>query len=98
MPLNDDSKVYELAFVDFISAFNTIPAYKSLKGFQAWGQGDVLLPLLFFLLTDSFTSCHSRLLKYTVDFVIGKSYSKGSDQEELDQKYSRFTSVQLSEQ
>ncbi len=32
---NGGSKVYELAFVDFISAFNTIPAYESLKGFQA---------------------------------------------------------------
>ncbi len=35
MPLDGDSNVYELAFVDLISALNTIPAYESLKGFQA---------------------------------------------------------------
>ncbi len=49
------------------------------------------MPSLFSLQTESLTSCHSKLLKYTDDYVIGNSYSKCSDQEGLDDNLSRLT-------
>ncbi len=50
-------------------------------------------PFLFFLHTDSLASCHSRLLKYVDDFVLGNSYNKDPNQEGLDDDLSRFATM-----
>ncbi len=45
---------------------------------------------LFFLHSGSLASCHSRLLKYADDVVLGNSYSKDTNPEGLDDDLSRL--------
>ncbi len=56
-------------------------------------QGAVLSPFLFSLHTNSFSSRHSRLLKYADDFVLCNSFCKYSDQGELDDDLHRLVTL-----